>query len=242
MDLGCYQSYKPNVSPLGIVFSTCCDSAILIIFLRKLNKMCNKLVTLSVTVTKSLTKTCHDACTEITSPSAKCSCKGLGPVIQKVYNAIHRINRYPVDKCWQHKLLYPLDNDLSNLWTTGACVLLLCYCVVYCGIQLYSHGIRTSCTQSSHNPPYLVCYIRYNIQYGRIGAANSEVEEAASAADMHTRILTFPNGKRHTLGEYQPCALTSNVLAFIKTPVGECGLNLNGGTIHWTACAVIRQC
>lgn len=42
---------------------------------------------------------------------------------------------------------------------------------------------------------YLVCSIRYNIQYGRIGAADYEVEEAAAAADMHTRILTFPNGR-----------------------------------------------
>jgi len=51
--------------------------------------------------------------------------------------------------------------------------------------------------------------IRYNIQYGRIGAADSEVEEAASAADMHDRILTFPNG--------------------YETIVGERGLKLSGG-------------
>lgn len=51
--------------------------------------------------------------------------------------------------------------------------------------------------------------IRYNIQYGRIGASDSEVEEAASAADMHSRILTFPNG--------------------YETVVGERGLKLSGG-------------
>ena len=41
---------------------------------------------------------------------------------------------------------------------------------------------------------------RYNIQYGRIGAADNEIEEAATAADMHSRILTFPNGTCHTEG------------------------------------------
>lgn len=51
--------------------------------------------------------------------------------------------------------------------------------------------------------------IRYNIRYGRIGAADSDVEEAASAADMHSRILTFPNG--------------------YETVVGERGLKLSGG-------------
>ena len=41
----------------------------------------------------------------------------------------------------------------------------------------------------------VIIHVRYNIRYGRIGAADSDVEEAASAADMHSRILTFPNGK-----------------------------------------------
>ena len=35
----------------------------------------------------------------------------LAPVVQKLYNAIHRIDRYAVDKCWQNKPRYPLDND-----------------------------------------------------------------------------------------------------------------------------------
>lgn len=51
--------------------------------------------------------------------------------------------------------------------------------------------------------------IRFNIRYGRITASETEVEEAAAAADMHDRILTFPNG-------YQ-------------TVVGERGLKLSGG-------------
>ena len=37
-----------------------------------------------------------------------------GPVVQRLDNAIHRINRYPVDKCWQNKPRYPLDSNLSG--------------------------------------------------------------------------------------------------------------------------------
>ena len=38
----------------------------------------------------------------------------LARVVQRLDNAIHRINRYPVDKCWQNKPRYPLDSDLSG--------------------------------------------------------------------------------------------------------------------------------
>ena len=37
-----------------------------------------------------------------------------GPVAQRLDNAIHRINRYPADKCKQNKPRYPLDSDLSG--------------------------------------------------------------------------------------------------------------------------------
>ena len=33
--------------------------------------------------------------------------------IQRVENAVHRVNHYPLDKCWQNKLRYPLDSGLS---------------------------------------------------------------------------------------------------------------------------------
>ena len=36
------------------------------------------------------------------------------PVFQRVDNAIHRINHYPVNKCWQTKLDYPLYSELSG--------------------------------------------------------------------------------------------------------------------------------
>ena len=40
--------------------------------------------------------------------------KSLAPVVQRVDNAIHWINRYPVDKCQQNELRYQLDSDLSG--------------------------------------------------------------------------------------------------------------------------------
>uniref|UniRef100_A0A8C3A3H2 ATP-binding cassette sub-family B member 6 n=1 Tax=Cyclopterus lumpus TaxID=8103 RepID=A0A8C3A3H2_CYCLU len=51
--------------------------------------------------------------------------------------------------------------------------------------------------------------IRDNIRYGRISASDREVEEAAVAADIHDKIMTFPEG--------------------YDTQVGERGLKLSGG-------------
>ncbi|KAM3857200.1 ATP-binding cassette sub-family B member 6 [Diretmus argenteus] len=51
--------------------------------------------------------------------------------------------------------------------------------------------------------------IRDNIRYGRISASDREVEEAAMAADIHDKIMGFPEG--------------------YDTPVGERGLKLSGG-------------
>ncbi|CAG5115248.1 unnamed protein product [Candidula unifasciata] len=51
--------------------------------------------------------------------------------------------------------------------------------------------------------------IRYNIRYGRLDATDEEVEDAAKAAEIHERILTFP--KKY------------------DTVVGERGLRLSGG-------------
>ncbi|KAF7315316.1 ABC transporter protein [Mycena indigotica] len=49
----------------------------------------------------------------------------------------------------------------------------------------------------------------YNIEYGKFGATNEEIEEAAKSAQIHERITTFPDG-------YQ-------------TKVGERGVRLSGG-------------
>ena len=38
----------------------------------------------------------------------------LAPVVQKVDNAIHRINHYPVDSAISFPNIYPLDSDLSG--------------------------------------------------------------------------------------------------------------------------------
>jgi len=38
----------------------------------------------------------------------------LAPVVRRLDNTIHRINRYPVDKFKQSKPRYPLDSDLSG--------------------------------------------------------------------------------------------------------------------------------
>ena len=49
-----------------------------------------------------------------TNMTARKWCKHLVPIVQRVDNIIHRINHYLVDKCWQNKLHYPLDSDLSG--------------------------------------------------------------------------------------------------------------------------------
>ena len=40
----------------------------------------------------------------------------LAPVVQRLDNAIHRINRYPADTCQQNKPGYPLNSNLSGGW------------------------------------------------------------------------------------------------------------------------------
>ncbi|RKO93350.1 P-loop containing nucleoside triphosphate hydrolase protein, partial [Blyttiomyces helicus] len=51
--------------------------------------------------------------------------------------------------------------------------------------------------------------VRYNIRYGNIAASDAEVEAAAAAAQIHEKVLTFPEG--------------------YETKVGERGLRLSGG-------------
>jgi ABC-type multidrug transport system fused ATPase/permease subunit len=44
----------------------------------------------------------------------------------------------------------------------------------------------------------LKCYHyirRYNIRYGRVDASDGEVEDAANAADIHERVLSFTKRK-----------------------------------------------
>ena len=41
--------------------------------------------------------------------------RNLAPVVQKLDNAIHRINLYPVDNAIGFPNTYPLDSDLSGV-------------------------------------------------------------------------------------------------------------------------------
>ncbi|KAJ7128881.1 mitochondrial half-size ABC transporter [Mycena crocata] len=56
--------------------------------------------------------------------------------------------------------------------------------------------------------------IGYNIGYGKFGARSDEIEEAARAAQMHERIITFPDGKgvRLSGGEKQRVAIARTLL------------------------------
>lgn len=65
--------------------------------------------------------------------------------------------------------------------------------------------------------------IKYNIQYGRIEAVDADVITAAKNADIHERILSFPNG--------------------YETQVGERGLRLSGGEKQRVAIArtILKQ-
>ena len=50
----------------------------------------------------------------LTTACLRLAFKELAPVVQRLDNAIHRINRYLVDKCWQNKPHYPVNSDLSG--------------------------------------------------------------------------------------------------------------------------------
>ncbi|KAJ3043567.1 Homocysteine S-methyltransferase 1 [Rhizophlyctis rosea] len=91
------------------------------------------------------------------------------------------------------------------------------YDVTSGSIKIDSQDIRTV-TQSSMRqhigvvPQDTVLFndtIRYNIRYGNVDASDEEVENAAKAAQIHERILSFPDG--------------------YDTKVGERGLRLSGG-------------
>lgn len=48
------------------------------------------------------------------------------------------------------------------------------------------------------SPLGMICSIAYNIAYGKDGATQAEVEEAAKAARIYDRIMGFPERKSDT--------------------------------------------
>ena len=44
--------------------------------------------------------------------------------------------------------------------------------------------------------------IKYNIQYGKIDAPEADIIAAAKYADIHDRILTFPEGYETLVNDY----------------------------------------
>ena len=68
--------------------------------------------------------------------------------------------------------------------------------------------------------------IGYNIGYGKFGASPEEIEAAAKSAQMHERILSFPDGTWPPSSSLILCA--DDFLGY-KTKVGERGVRLSGG-------------
>ena len=58
---------------------------------------------------------------------------------------------------------------------------------------------------------------RYNIRYGRVTAFEEEVEDAARAADIHDRIMSFTDGQLELWEFANGKALNNNYSLFIFT-------------------------
>ncbi|XP_074659669.1 ATP-binding cassette sub-family B member 6-like isoform X2 [Tubulanus polymorphus] len=75
--------------------------------------------------------------------------------------------------------------------------------------KVTQHSLRQSIGVVPQDTVLFNDNIRYNIRYGRVGAGDDEVESSAEAADIHQKILAFPDR--------------------YDTVVGERGLKLSGG-------------
>ena len=89
------------------------------------------------------------------------------------------------------------------------------------------------CWHSVCNAFFSFLLNRYNIQYGRVDASESDVIAAAKNADIHQRILTFPDLYNTQVSYEHLVCLKEIVVAGILTvkvlQVGERGLKLSGG-------------
>lgn len=75
----------------------------------------------------------------------------------------------------------------GTLWTSNYCV-----CIVF--PQMKQKSLRAHIGVVPQDTVLFNDTIRDNIRYGRISASDQEVEEAAIAADVHDKIMTFPEG------------------------------------------------
>ena len=56
----------------------------------------------------------EDQIIHATAPTSSKARQEQAPVVQKVDNAIHRINHYPLDIAIGFAITYPVDSDLSS--------------------------------------------------------------------------------------------------------------------------------
>ena len=58
---------------------------------------------------------------------------------------------------------------------------------------------------------------RFNIQYGRVGSSDADIVSAARNADIHERILTFPEAYETEVSPpkyFHMCLLATNIPCF----------------------------
>ena len=73
-------------------------------------------------------------------------------------------------------------------------LLLLHICIISPYLQVTQQSLRKAVGIVPQDTVLFNTDIKYNIAYGNTKASDSEVHAAAEAADIHERILSFPEG------------------------------------------------
>lgn len=81
-----------------------------------------------------------------------------------------------------------------NVFDTAVCDWVRLYYVFIVFPQVKQASLRAHIGVVPQDTVLFNDTIRDNIRYGRISASDQEVEEAAIAADIHDKIMTFPEG------------------------------------------------